>query len=125
GPSRSLDAFIPYYQRARHVFGDLKIEIFDAQGKLVDTVASSKHRGVNRATWSMRLKAPKVPPAASAAFGAAYGPRVLPGRYSVKMTKGEHVYTTELNVVVDPRAPHTEADRKAQFDLATKLAGSL
>ncbi len=58
GPSRTTEAFIPYYQRSRHIFGDLKIEIFDAQGKLVDAVASSKHRGVNRATWSMRVSKP-------------------------------------------------------------------
>ena len=89
------EAFIPYYQRTRHIFGDLKIEILDAQGKLVDTVASSKHRGVNRATWSMHVKPPRVPPAASAVFGAAVGPRVLPGMYTVKMTKGDKVYTTQ------------------------------
>ncbi len=125
GAARSGDAFIPYYQRSRHVFGDLKIEIFDAQGKLVDTVPSSKHRGVNRATWSMHMKAPKVPPAASALFGATTGPRVLPGKYTVKMTKGEHTYTTELNVVLDPRVPYNAIDRKAQFDLAMRLAGML
>ncbi len=52
GPSRSTDAFITYYQKRRHLFGDLKIEIFDENGKLVDTVDGSKHRGLNRATWS-------------------------------------------------------------------------
>jgi len=41
GPNRPTDAFIPYYQRSRHIFGDLKIQIFDAQGKLVDTVAAA------------------------------------------------------------------------------------
>ena len=125
GQARSNDATIDYYQRSRHIFGDLKIEIFDADGKLVDTVASSKHRGVNRATWSMRLKGPNVPPAASALFQAAQGPRVLPGTYTVKMTKGDKTYNAKLNVVLDPRAKFTVEDRKAQFDLATKLAGDL
>jgi hypothetical protein len=32
-------------QRSLHIFGDLKIEIFDAHGKLVDTVAASKTQG--------------------------------------------------------------------------------
>ena len=41
----------------------------------------------------------KVPPAATAAFGAAVGPRVLPGTYTVKMTKDKNVYTTPLAVV--------------------------
>src|SRR5262249_44631558 len=55
GPSRPTDAFIDYYQKSRHIFGDLKIEIFDSSGKLVDSVPSSKHRGLNRATWSMQM----------------------------------------------------------------------
>jgi len=46
GQSRPTEASIPYYQKARHIFGDLKIEILDPDGKLVDTVSSSKRRGV-------------------------------------------------------------------------------
>ncbi len=121
GPPRPTDAMITYYQKSRHIYGDLKIEIFDPQGKLLDTIGGSKHRGLNRAMWSMRLKAPNVPPAASAAFGAAQGPKVLPGVYTVKMSKGDQVYTTKLNVITDPRAKYSAEDRKAQFDLAMKL----
>jgi hypothetical protein len=125
GPSHTTEAFIPYYQRSRHIFGDLKIEIFDAQGKLVDTVAASKRRGVSRATWSMHLKPPKVPPAASAMFQAATGPRVLPGTYTVKMTKGDNVYTTQLNVVLDPRAKFSVEERRAQFEMVNRLGALL
>ena len=125
GPSRNDNAFITYYQRGRHIFGDLKIEIFDANGKLVDTVEGTKHRGLNRATWSMRLKPPLVPPAATAAFGAATGPRVLPGTYTVKLTKGDQVYTGTIDVRLDPRATFTAEDRKAQYDLLLKLYKTL
>src|SRR5262249_25393753 len=104
GPSRTTDAFIPYYQKSRHVFGDLKIEIFDQEGTLVGPLPASKRRGVNRAEWSMRLKPPHVPPAAAALFGATIGPRVLPGTYTVKMTKGDQTYTTRIKVAPDPRA---------------------
>jgi photosystem II stability/assembly factor-like uncharacterized protein len=121
GPSRSSDAFIDYYQKHRHIFGDLKIEILDQDGKLVDTIPGSKHRGLNRATWSMRLKPPVVPPAASALFAAAQGPRVLPGTYTIKMTKGDQTYTEPLRVVLDPRAKFTIEDRKVQFELVMKL----
>jgi photosystem II stability/assembly factor-like uncharacterized protein len=121
GPSRPADAFITYYQKRRHIFGDLKLEIFDQDGKLLDTIAGSKHRGLNRATWSMRLKPPTIPPAAMALFEASVGPRVLPGAYTVKMTKGDQVYTAPLKLVLDPRAKFTPEDRKAQFDLAMKL----
>jgi photosystem II stability/assembly factor-like uncharacterized protein len=121
GPSRPTDALITYYQRSRHIYGDMKIEVFDQQGKLLDTISGSKHRGLNRATWSMRLKSPTIPPAASAAFGAIEGPLVVPGTYTVKMTKGDEVYTTELKVVEDPRTKYTMAERQAQFDLTVKL----
>jgi hypothetical protein len=125
GPSRTTEAFIPYYQRSRHIYGDLKIEILDVQGKLVDEVPTSKHRGVSRATWSMHLKPPRVPPAATAAFAAAVGPRVLPGDYTVRMTRGDKVYTTQLTVALDPRAQFTVADRKAQFDLVNQIGAVL
>ena len=121
GRNRPGEAQITYYQRGRHIFGDLKIEILDQNGKQVDTVAGSKHRGLNRANWSMRVKAPAVPPAATALFEAAQGPRVLPGTYTVKMTKGDNVYTEQLNVVLDPRAKYSLEDRKAQFDLTMKV----
>ncbi len=121
GPNPPDDAVITYYQKKRHIFGDLKIEVFDQAGKLVGTVPSSKRRGLSRVTWSMRITAPRVPPAASAAFGAAFGPRLLPGTYTVKMSKDKDVYSTQLAVLPDPRARHTAADRQAQFDLAMKL----
>ena len=125
GNNPTDEAVITYYQQKRHIFGDLKIEILDRDGKLLSTIPSSKRRGLNRATWSMRLKAPQVPTAASAAFGAATGPRVLPGTYTVRMMRGKNVYTTQLQVVADPRSKHTPEDRKAQFDLAMKLYNQL
>jgi photosystem II stability/assembly factor-like uncharacterized protein len=125
GPNPPGDAVITYYLRKRHIFGDMKIEVFDANGRLVGTVPTSKRGGLSRVTWSMRLTAPKVPPAATAAFGAAYGARVLPGTYTVKLTKDKDVFTTSLQVVADPRSTHTLEDARAGFDLVTRLSGVL
>jgi len=125
GANPPSDAVITYYQRRRHIFGDMKLEVYDASGKLLGTLPTSKRRGLNRATWSMRLAAPRVPPAASAAFGAAYGPRVLPGTYTIKMTKDTATYSTQLTLVPDPRGTHTDAERRAAFDLALKMSGTL
>jgi photosystem II stability/assembly factor-like uncharacterized protein len=121
GANPTDEAVFVYYQKKRHIFGDLKIEVLDSTGKVVGTIPSSKRRGLNRSTWPMRLKAPQVPRAASAAFGAAIGPRLLPGTYTVRMTKDKQAYTTQLQVVPDPRSKHTAEDRRAQFDLAMKL----
>jgi hypothetical protein len=119
------DAVITYYQRKRHIFGDLKIEVLDAAGKVVGTIPASKRRGLNRVRWSMRMPAPRVPSAASLAGSATIGPRVLPGTYTVRMTKDKAVYETPLRVITDPRVKHTPADRQAQFDLSMKLYNML
>jgi len=125
GANPPSDAVITYYQRRRHIFGDMKLEVFDASGKLLGTMPTSKRRGLNRATWSMRLAPPRVPQAASAAFGATVGPRVLPGTYTLKLTKDTATYTTQLVLVPDPRSTHTDAERQAALDLALKISGTL
>ena len=124
-PNPSSDAQIVYYQKKRHIFGDLKIEVLGPDGKLLTTLPTSKRRGLSRSSWTMRLKGPRVPPAASVAYGANNGPRVLPGTYTVRMTKDKKVYETKIELVPDPRSKHTPEDRKAQFALAMKLYGML
>ncbi|HEX8179565.1 MAG TPA: hypothetical protein VF525_08490 [Pyrinomonadaceae bacterium] len=123
GRSASEDAVITYYQKKRHLFGDLKFEIYDGQGTLISTIPGSKRRGLNRIEWSMRLKGPKVPPAAGLVpnFFSLVGPRVPPGTYTVKMIKNKDTFSTQLQLVPDPRSRHTAADRKVQSDAALKL----
>ena len=125
GANPPQDAVITYYLRKRHIFGDMKLEVLDSAGHVVGTLPSQKRRGLSRVMWSMRLKAPTVPAAASAAGNATVGARVLPGTYTVKMTKDNKVYTTALQVLPDPRESHSAADRKSQFDLVVKLGGLL
>jgi photosystem II stability/assembly factor-like uncharacterized protein len=121
GPNPPDAALITYYQKKRHIFGKMKLEVLDSQGKLVDTLPANSRRGISRVEWSMRLKAPRVPPAATAAFEAAQGPRVLPGTYTVKMTRGTETYTTKLDVGLDPRAKYNAEDRKLEFDAAMRV----
>jgi len=121
GPNPPDAALITYYQKKRHIFGKMKLEIFDSQGKLVDTLPPNSRRGISRVEWPMRLKAPRVPPAATAAFEATQGPRVLPGTYTVKMTRGTETYSTQLVVGLDPRVKFTAEDRKLEFDAAMRV----
>jgi photosystem II stability/assembly factor-like uncharacterized protein len=114
-------AVITYYQKKRHIFGKMKIEVLDAQGKVVDTLPANSRRGISRVEWPMRLKPPRVPPAATAAFEAAFGPRVLPGTYTVKMTRGKESYTTPLVVQLDARAKFSAEDRKQDFDAVMRV----
>jgi hypothetical protein len=69
----------------------------------------------------MRVKPPRVPPAAQVAFNSTQGPRVPPGTYTVRMTKGEHTYDTKVTVGLDRRATFNAADRQAQYDAALRV----
>jgi hypothetical protein len=120
GESASSGAAITYYLRSRHVYGPIKLEVLDAAGKLVDAITPSKRRGLNRVDWNMRVKPPRVPRAAQVAFSASQGPRVPPGTYTVRLTRGSEIAETKLVIGLDRRAPYTAADRKAQFDAVMK-----
>jgi photosystem II stability/assembly factor-like uncharacterized protein len=121
GPNPPEAAAITYYQRSRHLFGKLKLEVLDPSGRVVDDLPASKRPGLNRVFWSMHEKPPRVPPAVQIAGAGTRGPRLLPGVYTVRMTKGGKVSETKLTVGLDRRAKFNEADRKAQFDAAMKV----
>ncbi|MGH8042055.1 MAG: WD40/YVTN/BNR-like repeat-containing protein [Rudaea sp.] len=122
GPNPKEGAEIAYYQKSRHLFGKLKIDVLDAKGDVLDTIPASVRRGINRVYWSMQAKPPRVPSAAQIAFNSTQGPRVPPGEYTVRMTKGKDVYTTKIDVGLDRRANYTVADRQAQYDAAMRVS---
>ena len=121
GQNPPIGATISYYQRARSVIGRMKIEVLDDKGQLVDEVPASRRRGLNRVSWSMQTKPPQVPPAASIAGSSTQGQRVMPGRYTVRITKGGVVQSMPLDVVLDRRASFTVADRAQQFAAAERV----
>ncbi|HEV7559292.1 MAG TPA: hypothetical protein VGO00_27645, partial [Kofleriaceae bacterium] len=123
GNSASSGATISYYLRTRHIYGPMKLEVLDAKGALVDTLTATKHRGINRVEWSMQVKPPRVPKAATGAGAAQLGPRVVPGTYTLRLTRGSDVSETKLAIGLDRRAPYSVADRAAQFDAMMKAHG--
>jgi photosystem II stability/assembly factor-like uncharacterized protein len=121
-------ATITYYLKKRHLFGDLKVEIYDAKGTLLSTLPAGKRRGINRVSWPMRLPPPKLPPANSLVIGSQYalfGPRVPLGTYTVKLVDGDKTYNSQVQLVPDPRSQHSDADRDAQQKTALALYGML
>jgi hypothetical protein len=114
-------AYITYYLKKRHIIGDLKLEVYDPSGNLITTLPGGKRRGINRVPWPMRLPPPKMPPAAQPVFGALFGPRVLPGTYTVKMIKGKESHSFPVSLIPDPRTQHTSEDRALQHETVMKL----
>jgi hypothetical protein len=119
GDNPSDEAVITYWQSKRHIFGPFKIEILDKAGVVVDQLSGSKRRGLNRVSWSMRTPAPRSPRGATLAWEAAQGPRVLPGMYTVRITRGSTVVEHPLEVILDANSTAAPGDlvaRKAVID---------
>jgi hypothetical protein len=78
---------------------------------------------LNRVQWPERAKPPKVPPAAGLVENeyVFYGPQVQEGTYTVKLTKGKEIYSSEVQLVPDPRTKSTPADRELQHKTVTQL----
>ena len=121
GENPPTGAVITYYQRTRHLFGKLRIEVLNESGAVVDELQANTRRGLNRVVWNMHLPAPHVPPAAQLAFAGTQGPRVPPGVYTIRMQKGTSTYQTQITVGLDARVQWTVADRKAQYQAAMKV----
>ncbi|HHS12418.1 MAG TPA: glycosyl hydrolase [bacterium] len=111
GSNPSDAATITYYMKKRHIFGDMRLEIYSPEGDLVSTLAGGKRAGINRVEWAMRLPPPKVPRSQVMAGGAFIGPDVPEGSYTLKLIKGKAVYTSTLDVIADPESPHSTEDR--------------
>jgi photosystem II stability/assembly factor-like uncharacterized protein len=116
-------AYITYYLKRRHMFGDLKLEVSDPGGKLLSTIPGSKRRGINRVQWPMRSRAPRVAAGAGIIpnFFAFVGPRAPLGTYTVKLIKDKDTHVGTVTLAADPRSEHTTADRAAQQGMVWQL----
>ncbi len=120
GQNPAGGAIVTYYLKTRHLFGPIRLEILDSSGKVVDAISATKRRGFNRVAWGMRVRPPRVPRAAQLASSASQGPRVPPGTYTVRLTRGDASIDTKLEIGVDRRAPYGPAERREQFDAVMK-----
>ena len=81
--------------------------------------------GAHRFVWDLRLPGPW---AARAAQSGRRGPRVPPGRYEARLTRGDWSETRAFQVRLDPRVAAeglTSSDIRAQVDLAMEARDAL
>jgi hypothetical protein len=117
---------VQYYLKDRVMSGDVRVEILDKDGKLVQSVPGSKRKGINSVTWNLRMTPPKTidgakPGTMESRQANFVAPMVMPGDYTVKLVVGNQSYTQPLKLLHDAKGDMTEADRKAQYDAAMKL----
>lgn len=105
-----------YYLKDRVSSGDVRIEIYDAAGKLVQYVPGTKRKGVNRLIWNQRMKAPKVASGSKPDYSSFIAPQVMPGNYTIKLKVGNTELSQPLKLYHETSSSFTLVERKKQYD---------
>ena len=114
---------IQYYLKDRVTNADVKVEIYDKDNNLVQSIPGTKRKGINKVSWNLRMKPPKVASGgAKIDFGGFVAPMVLPGDYIVKLKVGDKEYTQTIKVIHDEKNKELSiTDRQQQYKVATQL----
>lgn len=111
GNNPNGDALILYYLKERPMTEDVKVQILDDKGEVLQTIPGSKRKGLNKVYWDMRMKPPKVAKGARLDFGGFNGPEVLPGVYKVRLIKGDKSVDGTIEIKADPKSVHSQEER--------------
>jgi photosystem II stability/assembly factor-like uncharacterized protein len=112
---------IYYYLKDRISTGGVKLDIIDADGKVVQSIPGTQRKGINKISWNLRGKGPKTAAGTKPDYGSFIAPQVLPGNYTMKLKVADKEYTQPLVVQHDPASLFTLADRKLQYEAAMEL----
>ena len=116
GPNYGNLPRIAYHLKKRHIFGDLYMEIYDAEGKFIKKVQTGGRKGINKVVIPISLDPPKVPESPVMLGQAAFGPSLMAGSYKLKIIKGKNSYETELVLGVNPELSHSAAERDLRYN---------
>jgi hypothetical protein len=99
-----------------------KIEILDAEGTVISKLDGSNEKGINRIFWRLRrdVFGPGETSTRSGRY-SSYGPEILPGTYTVRITYRDVEETGSVNVLADPRENIPMADRRQKYETIVKL----
>jgi photosystem II stability/assembly factor-like uncharacterized protein len=114
GQVPEASAPIVYYMKKRHIIGEMYIEIYDAEGKLVKQLPAGTHKGINQVNWTIRMKPPKVPVSPQMEEEAMIGPNYSPGEYTVKLIRNNESFETKIRLIPDPKSIYSPEDRQAR-----------
>ncbi len=114
---------IQYYLKDRVSSGDVTVEIYDANNKLVQSIPASKRKGINSVYWNLRMKPPKVASGGTKMDNSGFfAPMVLPGTYTMKLKVGDKEFSSPIKLVHDTaNKDFTLQDRNLQYKTSMDL----
>ncbi len=109
----------------------IKLEVFNAQGKLINTIRqkASEDVGLNRMVWNLNEQSERQPsrertPAGGrGGFGGFGGTLVLPGTYKLRLNFAGQKDSTMITVKADPRFDAPASVLEARYTMAKQLQG--
>jgi photosystem II stability/assembly factor-like uncharacterized protein len=81
--------------------------------------------GLNRFVWDSHLVAPTITPGSYFSMASLQGPRVPPGKYSIKLVHAGQSWRQPFEIRKDPRWKVSDADLKAAYELTIKAVDEL
>jgi photosystem II stability/assembly factor-like uncharacterized protein len=137
-------AVIDYFLKS--AAGSVKLEIFDAQQKLVQRLSSEdkhsenhatlpiaerwfakpeglqKSAGIHRFVWNLSWGSSEAPDLDEDAESSnPGGPKAVPGTYQLRLTVDGRTQSQSLKVVMDPRSPATAETLQQQLQLGRQI----
>lgn len=110
-----------YYLKDRISTGGVKLDIIDAEGKVIQSIPGTQRKGINKISWNLRGKGPKTAAGTKPDYGSFVAPQVLPGSYTMKLKVADKEYIQPLKVQHDPASSFTLENRKLQYGAAMEL----
>lgn len=99
GENPAFGAAIDFYLKDSVSANAISLNIYDAQGDLVDVVKTTNKAGLHRVMWSLQYQNEQ----AGSGRSRMLGPYVLPGLYTAKLTVNGDSYSQRFSVSDDPR----------------------
>ncbi|MEE8585695.1 MAG: hypothetical protein V3T83_12690, partial [Acidobacteriota bacterium] len=104
----------------------VKIEILDANDKVIQTLTGPMEPGLNRVVWGLDRERVSLPSRRQRPdFFGRGGVPVVPGSYTVRASFGELQSSEQIRVLADPRTDIPQADRQAKSDMIEALNGHI
>jgi hypothetical protein len=141
GHNPPYGASISYYLKSAPQ-GDVSIEIADAEGRTIRTLAGTKGAGINRIWWNLRYESSRLPrlrtspvgrpdigvgPDGFRAFpvGGTVAPLVPPGAYTVRLRAAGTDVSRPLEVRKDPNSLGSDEGIRSQIQTTLSLRDRL
>jgi photosystem II stability/assembly factor-like uncharacterized protein len=139
------DGAMIFYAFAEEPQGEVTLQIFDPQGKPIQTYSSEsdpqpnppaifmgsagqkrlkKTAGMNRFVWDLRHPVVDVVPDAIV-WGFTGGPRAVPGTYRATLRAGDWSDSRSFRILPDPRIETSQADFEESLDFMLEARSSL